>query len=191
MHDVRSEQWGKHESLLIGGTIFACNIATAVLPFLIPQELPDLWPTITKTYDSLGIVFPYLTKSLPFSKSPEFYIVSKLVLFAVGMLCVLTVSFIPLTRKVTVNDHRVINEAKRPLWWFWLVFVIPAYWVIFHTYRTGQTLSWASRAAVEFPLGIAVGNFVQFGLFAIVAAYVVLIRHYLRLRQTWRHRHVR
>jgi len=191
MKNSRSEQWATFESVAIGTTIVLCNIAVVLLPFLIPRDFLTSWPMIAKSYDALGTVFPYLTRSLPLSNDPDFYVVSKLVLFSVGTLCVLIVSFVPLSRYVTVREHRVIDEASHPLWWFWLLFVIPGYWVLFNTYKPNESLSWASRAAVESPLGIAAGNFVQFGLFALITAYVILIKHYLRLRYVWENGHGR
>jgi len=141
MKNSRSEQWATFESVVLGTTIIVCALTVVLLPFLIPRDLLASWPTIVEFYDALGIVFPYLARSLPLSGDPEFYIISKLVLFGVGTLNILVFLFIPLSRNVIVREHRVIDEARRPIWWFWLLFAVAGYGVFFDTYKPDGSLS--------------------------------------------------
>jgi hypothetical protein len=190
MKDLRSEQWATFESAMLGATIVVCALTVALLPYLIPRTLLSSWPMAPRLYESLGVIFPYLGRSLPFSKDPAFYVASKLVLFGVGTACIVICSSVPLSRKVIVRDHSVIDKAKKSIWWFWLLFAIAGYGVFFDSYKPSSTLSWASKKAVEFPMGIAIGNFVQFGVFALAAVYVILLRHYFRLCSVWKGKHV-
>lgn len=183
------KQWGRPESIVLGGTIVILAIAVVTLPFLAPRDLVSSWPTSVRIYEFLGAIFPYLSRSLPLSSEPDFYVFSKLILFALGFLCVAIFSLIPLTKKIVAPQRRQVEYAKKTLWWSWILFAVVGYGIFFGLYRQDANLSWASRAAVDSRFGIAVGNFAQFGVFALVAMYAILIRHYLRLRSVWETEH--
>ena len=70
-----------------------------------------------------------------------------------------------------------------------MLFAVTGYWIFFETYKSDISLSLPSRTAVEFPMGIAVGNLVQFGFFVLVATYLVLVKHYLRISSIWNRLH--
>jgi hypothetical protein len=89
-----------------------------------------------------------------------------------------------------VRDYQAVQNARKSIWWFWVLFVFAGYGVFFDTYKLNGTLSWPSRAAVGTPIGIAVGNFVQFGVFVLTAAYLVLVKHYFRVTSVWKYKHV-
>lgn len=185
MTGTHNKQWALFESIFIGVLLTICAATVVFLPFLIPRDALATWPAVSESYNELGRVFPYLSRSLVFSNDPDFYIVSKLILFGVGVLCVVLLSILPLSKNVEVRGPEVIDRARRPLWWFWILFSVAGYGVFFDTYKANGNLSWASKAAVDAPIGIAVGNFVQFGVFALVAGYILLVKHYFRVRSIW------
>ena len=185
MNDLREKQWTRWEVVYVKTTTIVFSSAVVILPFLTPLDVVHSSPTPMVTYEQLGSVFPYLAWSLPFTSDPAFYVVSKLVLFASGFALVLSIGVIPLSQNIKISDYQVILDAKRALLWFWLLFAVSGYGLFFWMYSSGMNLSWASKAAVGSPLGIAIGNFAQFGVFALLALYVLLIRQYFRLRSVW------
>ena len=185
MKNKHSEQWTTFESVILGTIFFVCTFVVVVGPFLIPRTVLSSWETAPKLYSSLAVVFPYLARSLPLSKDPDFYIISKLILFGVGTACILICSLVPFSRVVVVRDYAVVDKARKSILWFWLLFTITGYWIFFETYKPDNSLSLPSRTAVEFPVGIAIGNFVQFGVFVLAASYFILVKHYFRVRSVW------
>ena len=185
MYKSHDEQWTRREVAFIKTTTIGFSCAVVILPFLIPRQFLDAWPSAITIYEYLSVVFPYLAWSLPLSNDPDFYIISKLVLFLLGFAFVLTIGVFPLSKNIVVNEIRIISEAGKALWWFWLLFGIFGYIAFFWMYRSDTNLSWASKAAVGSDLGVALGNFAQFGVFALLALYVLLLRQYLRLRSIW------
>ena len=190
MKNTYSEQWAPFESIALG-TIFSVGaVVIVVVPFLVPRSLLSSWDSLPKIYDSLAAIFPYLGRSLPLSKDPDFYIISKVILFCVGTACVVICSLVPLSRNVVVRNHSVVDKARNSIWWFWLFFALTGYGIFFETYKLDHSLSFPSKTAVEFPLGITVGNLVQFGVFVLAASYMILVKHYFRIRNIWKSQHV-
>ena len=186
MNELHDGQWTNREVFYIKTTGTVFSVAVVIVPFFVPLDLVQSSATLMYLYNQLSLVFPYLAWSLPLSSEPEFYIVSKLILFALGFFFVISIGVIPLSRDISIDQYQTVSDARNAIWWFWILFAVFGYGAFFWMYSSGTNLSWASRAAIGSTLGIAVGNFAQFGVFALLGLYVLLVRQYIRLRLVWK-----